>query len=130
MRWLSCLFVVAFATAAYADEPKITYQKFELAKSKQNLIRALPAQFGTNASTAGAFAELALYGLPDNWYASYAAGVRKVTAKDVKTAAKTLIPWQRMVISIVGDMAKIRTDLNKLNLGDAAMHDLYGTPVQ
>jgi len=101
----------------------------ELDKSKQNLIRALPAMFDTNASTAGAFAELALYGLPDNWYAGYAAAVRKVTAQDVKAAAKTLIPSQRMVISIVGDMAKIRTDLDKLNLGEAAMHDLYGMPL-
>ena len=44
----------------------------ELDKSKQNLIRALPAQFETNAATAGAFAELALHGLPDDWYAHYA----------------------------------------------------------
>ncbi len=35
----------------------------ELEKSKQNLIRALPAQFETNAATVGAFAELALHGL-------------------------------------------------------------------
>ena len=39
----------------------------ELEKSKQNLIRALPSQFETNAATAGAFAELALHGLPDDW---------------------------------------------------------------
>jgi zinc protease len=101
----------------------------ELDKSKQNLIRALPALFETNASTAGAFAELALYGLPDTWYASYAAAVRKVTAKDVKAAAKAVIPAKNMVISIVGDMGKIRTDLDKLNLGEAVMHDLYGMPL-
>ena len=101
----------------------------ELEKSKQNLIRALPSKFGTNAATAAAFANLTLYGLPDNWYAGYAAGVRKVTAKDVKSAAKGLIPSQRMVISIVGDMAKIRADLDKLNLGEAMMHDLYGMPL-
>ncbi len=70
----------------------------ELDKSKQNLIRALPSLFDTNASTAGAFADLAIFGLPDNWYASYAANVRKVTAKDVKAAAKALIPSKNMVI--------------------------------
>jgi zinc protease len=31
MRWLSCLLVGALATSAAADEPKINYQKFELA---------------------------------------------------------------------------------------------------
>jgi predicted Zn-dependent peptidase len=101
----------------------------ELEKSKQNLIRALPSLFETNASTAGAFADLAIFGLPDIWYARYAANVRRVTAKDVKAAAKTLIPSRNMVISVVGDMAKIRGDLDKLKLGEPAMHDLYGMPL-
>jgi zinc protease len=101
----------------------------ELDKSKQNLIRALPSMFGTNAATAGAFADLAVFGLPDNWYASYAANVRRVTAKDVKAAAKALIPSKNMVFAIVGDLAKIKAELDKLNLGEAAMHDLYGMPI-
>jgi zinc protease len=102
----------------------------ELEKSKQNLIRALPAEFETNAATAGAFAELALLGLPDDYYAHYADAIRKVTAKDVKVAASTLTPSKKMVISIVGDMSKIRGDLDKLGLGEPAMHDLYGLPLK
>jgi predicted Zn-dependent peptidase len=102
----------------------------ELEKSKQNLIRALPSQFETNASTAAAFADLAIFGLPDNWYASYAANVRRVTAKQVRAAAKALIPSRSMVISVVGDMAQIRGDLDKLKLGEPAMHDLYGIPLK
>ncbi len=101
----------------------------ELDKAKQNLIRALPARFGTNAGTAEAFAELALFGLPDNWYTRYAESVRKITAKDVKTIAKTVAPESKLVISIVGDMAKVRADLDKLGLGEPAMHDLYGMPL-
>ncbi len=99
----------------------------ELEKSKQNIIRALPAQFDTNASTAGAFADLALHKLPDNYYASYADAVRKITAKDVKAAAAGIIPSKQMVFAVVGDLAKIKGDLGKLGLGDPAMHDAYGT---
>ncbi len=102
----------------------------ELDKSKQNLIRALPAMFETNGATAGAFADLVVYGLPDSWYASYAANVRKISAKDVKTAAKTIIPSKSMVVSIVGDMSKIKADIDKLGFGDAVMHDLYGVPLK
>lgn len=102
----------------------------ELEKSKQNLIRALPSQFSTNAATAGAFAELAVFGLPDNWYAGYADRIRKVTAKDVRRMAQTLLPAKKMVISIVGDMSKIRADLDKLGLGGAVMHDPYGMPLK
>jgi predicted Zn-dependent peptidase len=102
----------------------------ELEKSKQNLIRALPASFETNASTAGTLAELTLYGLPDDWYATYAENIAKVTAADVKEAAKTFTPSKNMVISIVGDMSKVREGIDKLGFGDAQMHDLYGVPVK
>ena len=102
----------------------------ELDKSKQNMIRALPARFETNASTADAFADLALQGLPIDWYTRYADGIRKVTAKDVKAAAKALVPTKSLFIAIVGDMSKVRADLDKLGLGDPAMFDLYGAPLK
>lgn len=101
----------------------------ELAKSKQNLIRALPSQFETNGATASTLAELTLHGLPDNWYASYAANLKKVTAKDVKAVAKSVIPSKRMAVSVVGDMTKVRADIDKLGLGVAATFDLYGVPL-
>jgi predicted Zn-dependent peptidase len=99
----------------------------ELEKGKQNLIRTLPGQFATNASTVDSFAALVLFKLPDNWYAGYAANIRKVTAADVKAVAKTIVPSKKLVISIVGDMSKIKADLDKLGLGEAVQHDLYGT---
>ncbi len=102
----------------------------ELEKSKQNMIRALPAKFDTNAGTAGAFAELVLQGLPDDWFVRYSDGVRKVTAKDIKAVAKSLVPTKQLVISIVGDMSKVRTELDKLGLGEPAMFDLYGMPLK
>lgn len=100
----------------------------ELEKAKQNLIRALPAQFETNASVAASFADLVLYGLPDSWYASYARNIKRVTAKDVRSIARTVIPSKKMVISIVGDMAKIKDAVVKLGLGEPDMRDLYGMP--
>jgi len=102
----------------------------ELEKSKQNMIRALPSSFETNMSTALELGSLALHGLPDDWYARYADNVRKVTAKDVKTVAKALIPSGRMVVSVVGDLSKVRADLDKLGLGEATLHDPYGVPLK
>ncbi len=110
------------------DLAKNGLPKEELEKAKQNIIRALPATFGTNAGVAGAFAELALQGLPDNWYATYAASVRTVTAAQVKAIAKAAMPSNKVVISIVGDYTKIKPEIDKLSLGDPAMHDLYGVP--
>ena len=102
----------------------------ELDKAKQNIIRALPSTFGTNAGVAGAFAELALHGLPDNWYSTYAASVRTVTSAQVKAIAKATMPSGKVVISIVGDYTKIKPEIDKLSLGDPAMHDLYGLPAK
>lgn len=118
-------------TLKLVDELAVTdVPAAELEKSKQNLIRALPARFDTNASTADAFAELALQGLPDDWYARYAAGVRKITAKDVKAAAKALVPGKQLVVAVVGDLSKVRADIDKLQLGEPAMFDLYGVPLK
>jgi zinc protease len=101
----------------------------ELDKSKQNIVRELPAQFATNAATAAAYADLALLGLPDDYYARYADEIRKITAADVKAAARALIPSGKMVISVVGDLAKVRPELDKLKLGEPRLHDLYGMPL-
>ena len=101
----------------------------ELDKSKEHLIRALPAEFGSNASTAGAFAELVLQGLPDSWYARYSESIHKVSAKDVRAVAKSAIPSGKMVFAVVGDLAKMRADVDKLGLGDAEVRDGYGVPI-
>jgi predicted Zn-dependent peptidase len=100
----------------------------ELDKAKQNMIRALPAQFDTNSATVDAFVDLVMHGLPDSWYTRYAAGVRKVTARDVKAVARAVVPSKKLVFAVVGDMTKVRADLDKLGLGEAALHDLHGMP--
>ena len=55
--------------------------------------------------------------------------LRKISAKEVKAVARAVSPANKLVISIVGDMTKVRADLDKLGLGDAAMYDLYGMPL-
>ena len=101
----------------------------ELDKAKQNLIRALPAKFETNAGTANAFAELVLLGRPDDFYTHYADAVRKITAADVRAAAKALLPASQLTIAIVGDLGKVRAELDKLGFGEAALLDAYGEPL-
>jgi predicted Zn-dependent peptidase len=98
----------------------------ELDKAKLNLVRALPERFSTNASTAQAFAELALLHLPDDWYARLADGIRKVTAAEVRTAGKAMLPSAKMSVSIVGDLSKIRPAIDKLGLGTAGYYNLDG----
>jgi zinc protease len=101
----------------------------ELEKAKQNMIRALPAEFETNDRTADAFADLALLGLPDDWYGGYAEGIRKVSAADVKAVAKALVPAGKLVFSVVGNVSKVKSALDQLGLGPARLHDADGKPL-
>jgi zinc protease len=101
----------------------------ELEKSKQNMIRALPADFETNLAVTGTLANLVELGLPVDWTTRYAAAVRKVTAAQVRQAAARLLPADKMVVAVVGDLAKIRAQLAKLGLGEPVLHDAYGLPL-
>ena len=101
----------------------------ELRKAKQNLIRALPASFETNASVANVFAELALHRLPDDWYERFSAEIRRVTAKDVKAMAREVAPAQKLVVVVVGDLKAVQPELEKLGLGAPKLHDPEGVPL-
>lgn len=101
----------------------------ELTKAKQNLILELPQRFQTNAGTAEAYLDLVAHGLPDTWYDGYAAKVAKITAKDVRAVAKTLIPTKSLVFVVVGDMAALRTGLEGLGLAGVLEFDPDGNPV-
>jgi predicted Zn-dependent peptidase len=100
----------------------------ELAKARSNLMRELPQRFATTAEIAGAFGELVETGLPDDYYAGYVARVQKVTAKDVRALAKSLLPAGKLTVVVVGDGSVVRAALEK-TLGPAQLVSADLTPV-
>jgi predicted Zn-dependent peptidase len=98
----------------------------ELEKARKNLVRDLSGRFETNADMARAFGELALLGLPDDWYASYGTRILGVDAAAVRGAAETLLAGGRIVFAVVGDLAKVQSGLEALGLGKAEVYDLEG----
>lgn len=89
----------------------------ELADAKGAIVKALPARFETAGDTAGALAQLAIYGLPLDEYATRAARIEAVTAEDVRrVAAAHLVPGRLRVV-LVGDAKSFRDGLAGLNLG-------------
>jgi len=101
----------------------------ELEKAKQNMIRALPARFETNVATVEALSELVLCQLPVDWYAHFADGIRNVSAKAVLAEARRSLLTAKMTVAVVGDLSKVRADLDKLGLGEPLLHDPYGVPM-
>ena len=89
----------------------------ELEKAKNYLALQMPRNFETTRGTAGALAQANLYGLPADYYATYAERVRAVTAADLKRVADKYIQPDKFAVVIVGDRKVIEPGIKALNLG-------------
>jgi zinc protease len=80
----------------------------ELERERAGAILGLPSRFATAGASLGMFRSLVYYGLPLDYWSSYSAKVQKVTAAQVKAAARKHLRSADAVYVVVGD-------------GDAAM---------
>ncbi|MEI6225176.1 MAG: pitrilysin family protein [Deltaproteobacteria bacterium] len=90
----------------------------ELDDAKDGIVRSLPGDFATASGIAGRLAEQVVYGLPENWWATYPARVRAVTAADVQRVARRVLDVGALVTVMVGDPEVVRPQLSGLPLGD------------
>ncbi|HEY6510322.1 MAG TPA: pitrilysin family protein [Vicinamibacterales bacterium] len=89
----------------------------ELAKAKNYLALGFPGDFETIGDLAGRLEELAVYKLPDAYYAEYIANIRAVTSAAVQKAAATYVQPGKFAVVVVGDRQKIEPGVRALNLG-------------
>jgi zinc protease len=98
----------------------------DLELAKDFLTRSLPRTFETPRQIASQLATLALYGLPDDYFNTYIQNVEKVTAQDVRRVADQHLSPDIMIVVVVGDVAAIRSGLEKLNHGSVMLCDSEG----
>jgi zinc protease len=89
----------------------------ELEKAKNYLALQLPRSFETTRGTAGALGQAYLYSLPADYYATYGARIRAVTAADVKRVADRYVQPDKFAVVIIGDRKAIEPGIKALNLG-------------
>ena len=89
----------------------------ELNDAKSNLIRQLPARFETAGATASTLADLAIYHLPLDEFATRAAKIQGVTREDVRRVAEAYLVPERMRAVMVADASAVREQLPALGLG-------------
>ena len=89
----------------------------ELALAKASLTRGYPRNFETAQQVARAVAQLALYALPDTYFAEFIPKVNRVTAEEIVAAAVRYLQPTRFTTLIVGDHARIAESLEQLGLG-------------
>ena len=83
----------------------------ELGAAQRYVSGLYPARLETNDALAGAFAEVELHGLPDDWIAGFRERVMAVTADEAHAAARKYLfdpAGTDKVIVLVGNAAKIR----------------------
>jgi zinc protease len=102
----------------------------ELEFAKEQIIRGFPSRFETTSDLAGTLAELALYRLPDDYFANYTARAEAVTKAEVNRVARKYLDPGHFTILIVGDRAKIESPLKTLPYANIInLLDLEGNPL-
>ena len=99
----------------------------ELTLATSYLDGVFPIRYETTDSIARALAALAIYDLPEDYFDSYRANIRRVTAMDVLHAADRYLHPDQLQLVVVGDPAVIAGPLGELNAGPVSVFDAEGT---
>jgi zinc protease len=119
--------VLKEARAVIGDKP-LTAD--EIAKIKDQRIRALPGSYETTSAVLGAISGIVQYDRPDDYVQTLKSKLEAVTPAAAETAIKEIVNPAAMTWVIVGDLGKIEAPVRALKLGDVQVIDADGNPVK
>ena len=102
----------------------------ELEKIQANETLSLPGSRETQNAVGNSIVDLVQFGLPDDYYETYAGKVRALKTTDLADAAHQVMHPDQLTWVIVGDRAKIEAGVREVNLGELHLLDAQGKPVQ
>ena len=94
----------------------------ELSLATAYLDGVFPIRYETTSSVASAIASATVFGLADDYFTTYRAKVRAVTAADVRRAAETYLHPDELLILAVGDAEAVREPMAALGIGEPTVH--------
>jgi predicted Zn-dependent peptidase len=103
---------------AIRGERPVTREELELGRAA--LTRGYPRSFETAEQVGRAAAQLALYGLPDDYFTTFVPRMLALTEADITRAAAEYIDPPHLLTVIVGDREKVGPTLQRLELGAAS----------
>jgi zinc protease len=101
----------------------------ELATVVANETLTLPGSRETQSEVGQSILDLVQFGLPDDYYETYASKVRVLKVSDLEDAARTVIHPDNLIWVIVGDRSKIEAGVKELNLGELHLLSPDGKPI-
>lgn len=102
----------------------------EVEKVKTNQVLALPGQWETNAAVNASLRNMVKYDLPDDYYKTYDAEIRNLSAEDIQKVSKKMVDPEKVNWFIIGDRAKIADKLDELDFDEIIEIDVDGNPVK
>jgi zinc protease len=102
--------------SAMVSTRPITAEELRLAAA--SLTRGYARNFETADQIARAATQLALYDLPDTYFAEFVPRVERLTTEDVTDAMARHLQPPRLTTVVVGDYDAVGADLGRLGLGD------------
>jgi len=101
----------------------------ELTKAQGNLTLTLPGRWETNRAVTASLSQIVQFGLPTDYFDTFAGKVRALALPAANAAARKLVPPKGVVFVVVGDRAKIEEGVRSLGLGTVKILDADGKPV-
>ena len=89
----------------------------EVESARDYIVGVFPLRFETTSQVSSRVAELIVYGLPDDYHATYRDRIREVTPESALEAARRNVLPEEMAVVIVGAADEVRGPLEELNLG-------------
>ena len=102
----------------------------ELARVKDQRTLTLPGRWETNGAVMADIVRLVRFGLPDDYWETYAGAVRGLRLAEIRAEADRVLQPDRMIWVVVGDRARIEESVRALDLGEMRFLDADGDPVE
>ncbi|MCE2525907.1 MAG: insulinase family protein [Acidimicrobiia bacterium] len=98
----------------------------EIAKVKDRRTLSLPGRWETASAVLGSLAEIVRFGLPDDYWDTYAGSIRALSEEEIRQAAVDVVHPEALVWVVVGDRAEIEAGIRELGFGDIVLLDADG----
>ena len=102
----------------------------ELARVQDQRTLTLPGRWETNGAVMADILQLVRFGLPDDYWETYAATVRALTLDEIRAEADRVLQPDRLIWVVVGDRERIEESIRELDLGPIRFLDADGNPVE
>jgi zinc protease len=101
----------------------------ELSKAQKDQTLSLPGKWETMGAVSSSINNIVRYGLPENYYDTFATNVNNLKLNDITGAARQLIHPDQLVWVVVGDKDKIENNIRELGYGNIHYIDADGNVI-